>query len=234
MKDDLPPEFAGADVSSKTIKLTNNLYRYFKETSLREPEILQRLRLETRRCTSDPDMQISPEQGQFMQLLTRLISPRKVLEVGVFTGYSSLSVALALPPEGKLIACDRSEEWTSIARKYWTEAGVAHKIDLRLGPALQTLEALLSDGEAGSFDFAFVDADKKNLPLYYERILELLRPGGLIGIDNVLWSGRVTDSRVKDRDTVTIRRLNKQVHEDSRIWLSMLPIGDGFTLALKK
>ena len=221
-------------MSSKTIKMTNNLYQYFKETSLREPEILQRLRLETRRCTSDPDMQISPEQGQFMQLLTRLMNPRKVLEVGVFTGYSSLSVALALPPEGKLIACDRSEEWTSIARKYWTEAGVAHKIDLRLGPALQTLDALLSDGEAGSFDFAFVDADKKNLPLYYERILELLRPGGLIGIDNVLWSGRVTDSRVKDRDTVTIRRLNKQVHEDARIWLSMLPIGDGFTLALKK
>jgi predicted O-methyltransferase YrrM len=221
-------------LSSQTIKLTNRLYQYLKETSLREPEILQRLRAETMRRTSDPGMQISPEQGQLMQLLTRLMVARKVLEVGVFTGYSSLSVALALPPEGRIIACDRSEEWTSIARKYWSEAGVAHKIDLRLGPALETLDALLSNGEAGSFDFAFIDADKGNLPLYYEKVLELLRPGGLLGIDNVLWSGRVADSGVRDKDTTTIRNLNKHVHDDSRIWLSMLPIGDGFTLALKK
>jgi predicted O-methyltransferase YrrM len=221
-------------LSSKTIKLTSRLYQYLKDSSLREPEILHRLREETRRSTDDPGMQISPEQGQLMNLLARLINAKKVLEVGVFTGYSSLSVASALPPDGRLIACAVSEEWTSIARKYWKEAGVADRIDLRLGPALQTLDGLLANGEANSFDFAFIDADKKNLPLYYEKVLELLRPGGLLGIDNVLWSGRVADPRVRDKDTIVIRRLNKQLHEDPRIDLSMLPIGDGFTLALKK
>jgi predicted O-methyltransferase YrrM len=221
-------------MSSKTIKLTPKIYKYFKEISVREPEMMRRLREETRRCTSDPDMQISPEQGQLMNLLVRLISPRKVLEVGVFTGYSSLSVALALPPEGRLIACDKSEEWTSIARKYWIEASVNDKIDLRLGPALDTLDSLLADGAAGSFDFAFIDADKKNLLLYYERVLKLLRPGGMLGVDNTLWSGRVADSRARDKDTVIIRKLNKLLYEDQRIYVSMIPIGDGLTLALKK
>ncbi len=221
-------------MSSTTIKLTATVYNYLKDNSLRETDLLRRLREETRRCTSDPDMQISPEQGQLMNLLTRLICAKKVLEVGVFTGYSSLSVATALPPDGKLIACDKSEEWTSIARKYWMEAGVAEKIDLRLGPALDTLDTLLAGGEANSFDFAFIDADKKNLPGYYEKVLALLRPGGLLGIDNTLWSGRVADPRVRDRDTLMIRKLNKQLHNDPRIFLSMLPIGDGFTIALKK
>ncbi len=221
-------------MSSKTIKLTPKLYKYFKDTSLREPEVLRRLREETWRCTSDPDMQISAEQGQLMHLLTRLMNARKVLEIGVFTGYSSLSVALALPPDGRLVACDKNEEWTSIARKYWTEAGVADKIELRLGPALDTLDALLADGARNSFDFAFIDADKRNLLVYYEKVFDLLRPGGLLGIDNSLWSGRVADPRVRDKDTVIIRKLNKLLHEDLRVYLSMIPIGDGFTLALKR
>jgi predicted O-methyltransferase YrrM len=221
-------------LSSKTIKLNPKVYQYFKNVSLREPDLLRRLREETQDCTSDPGMQISPEQGQLMHLLVRLMTPRKVLEIGVFTGYSSLSVATALPPEGRLIACDKSEEWTSIARKYWTEAGVADKIDLRLGPALDTLDSLLVNGEAGSFDFAFIDADKRNLLLYYEKVLMLLRPGGMLGIDNTLWSGKVADSRVRDKDTVIIRKLNKLIHEDERVFVSMIPIGDGFTLALKR
>lgn len=221
-------------MSTKTIKLTPKLYQYFKDTSLREPEILRRLREETRRRTSDPGMQISPEQGQLMNLLVRLLKPRKVLEIGVFTGYSSLSVALALPPGARLVACDKNEEWTSIARKYWAEAGVADRIELKLGPGLETLETLLANGEAGSFDFAFIDADKKNLLLYYEKVLELLRPGGLLGIDNTLWSGRVADSRVRDKDTVVIRKLNRKIREDERVFESLIPIGDGFTLALKK
>jgi predicted O-methyltransferase YrrM len=221
-------------LSSKTIKLNPKVYQYFKNVSLREPDLLRRLREETQDCTSDPGMQISPEQGQLMHLLVRLMTPRKVLEIGVFTGYSSLSVATALPPEGRLIACDKSEEWTSIARKYWTEAGVADKIDLRLGPALDTLDSLLVNGEAGSFDFAFIDADKRNLLLYYEKVLMLLRPGGMLGIDNTLWSGKVADSRVRDKDTVIIRKLNKLIHEDERVFVSLIPIGDGFTLALKR
>jgi caffeoyl-CoA O-methyltransferase len=221
-------------LSTTTIKLTSKLYRYVKETSLREPGILRRLREETRRSTSDPEMQISAEQGQLMSLLVRLMNARKALEIGVFTGYSSLSVALALPPDGRLVACDKSEEWTSIARKYWAEAGVADRITLKLGAALDTLDELLATGEANTFDFAFIDADKKNLLLYYERVLQLLRPGGLLGIDNVLWSGRVADPRVRDRDTVVIRKLNKQMHDDPRIVMSMIPIGDGFTIALKK
>ena len=221
-------------MSSKTIKLNPKVYQYFKNVSLREPGLLRRLREETQDCTSDPGMQISPEQGQLMHLLVRLMKPRKVLEIGVFTGYSSLSVATALPPEGRLIACDKSEEWTSIARKYWTEAGVADKIDLRLGPALDTLDGLLANGAAGSFDFAFIDADKRNLLLYYEKVLMLLRPGGMLGIDNTLWSGKVADSRVRDKDTVIIRKLNKLIHEDERVFVSMIPIGDGFTLALKR
>jgi predicted O-methyltransferase YrrM len=221
-------------LSSKTIKLTPKVYQYFQNVSLREPDLLHRLREETRDCTSDPEMQISPEQGQLMHLLVRLMKPRKVLEIGVFTGYSSLSVATALPPDGRLIACDKSEEWTSIARKYWAEAGVADRIDLRLGPALDTLDGLLANGEAGTFDFAFIDADKRNLHIYYEKVLVLLRTGGMLGIDNTLWSGKVADSRVRDKDTVIIRKLNKLIHEDERVLVSMIPIGDGFTLALKR
>jgi len=220
-------------VSSKTLNLSDRLYDYLLSTSLREPEILQQLRAET---ASHPAaiMQISPEQGQFMALLVQLLSAKKTLEVGVFTGYSSLSVALALPPDGKIVACDVSAEFTAIARRYWQAAGVADKIDLHLAPAINTLDQLLADGQAGTFDFAFIDADKGNYDLYYERALQLIRPGGLIVIDNVLWDGKVADSLVQDEDTQAIRALNEKMLHDQRIAFSLLPVGDGLTLALKK
>jgi predicted O-methyltransferase YrrM len=178
-------------------------------------------------------MQISPEQGQFMALLVKLIGAKKTLEVGVFTGYSSLVVALALPADGKIVACDVSEEYTSVARRYWQQAGVADKIDLHIAPALETLDKLLTAGEAETFDFAFIDADKSNYDNYYERSLELIRPGGLIAIDNVLWSGKVADTEIQDNQTNKIRALNRKLHEDSRITLSLVPIADGLTLAMK-
>jgi caffeoyl-CoA O-methyltransferase len=179
-------------------------------------------------------MQISPEQGQFMALLVQLLGATKTLEVGVFTGYSSLCVALALPPNGKIVACDVSEEYTAIARRYWQAAGVADKIDLRLAPALETLDELLAAGQAESFDFAFIDADKGNYEGYYERSLQLIRPGGLIAIDNVLWSGRVADPQEQGNNTQALRALNEKLHDDERITLSMVPIADGLTLALKR
>ncbi len=169
-----------------------------------------------------------------MALLVHLLGARRTLEVGVFTGYSSLSVALALPDDGRIIACDVSEEWTAIARRYWREAGVEHKIDLRLRPALQTLDDLIALGQGGTFDFAFIDADKENYANYFERALVLLRPGGLIAVDNVLWSGRVIDKSVKDADTRAIRAFNDKLKSDERVWISMLPIRDGLTLACKK
>jgi caffeoyl-CoA O-methyltransferase len=213
--------------------MTDQLTEYVRSTSLREPEVLKRLREET---ASHPmgQMQIMPEQGQFMALLVNLLNARLTLEVGVFTGYSSLAVALALPPGGKIIACDVNVEYTAVARRYWREAGVEGKIDLRMAPALQTLDALIAEGRSGSFDFAFIDADKGNYGNYYERALVLLRPGGLIAVDNVLWYGRVTDSSVDDADTVAIRAFNEKLHHDERVWLSMLPIGDGLTLAAKR
>jgi predicted O-methyltransferase YrrM len=215
------------------LPITPELAEYIRSVSLREPDVLRRLREET---ASHPyvSMQISPEQGQFMALLTQLIGARRTLEIGVFTGYSSLAVALALPEAGRIIACDVSEEWTSIARRYWREAGVGGKIDLRLRPALQTLDDLIALGQAGSFDFAFIDADKENYAGYFERCLTLLRPGGLIAVDNVLWSGRVIDESVRDADTRAIRAFNAKLHADQRVWLSMLPIRDGLTLACKK
>jgi predicted O-methyltransferase YrrM len=200
--------------------------------SLREPTILTQLRQETSQLPMSR-MQISPEQGQFMALLVQLIGAKKTLEVGVFTGYSSLVVALALPADGKIVACDVSEEYTSVARRYWQQAGVADKIDLHIAPALETLDNLLTTGEAGTFDFAFIDADKSNYNNYYERCLELIRPGGLIAIDNVLWSGKVADTEIQDNQTNKIRDLNRKLHEDSRITLSLVPIADGLTLAMK-
>jgi predicted O-methyltransferase YrrM len=179
-------------------------------------------------------MQISPDQGQFMALLIHLLDARRTLEIGVFTGYSSLSVALALPEDGHVIACDINEEWTSIARRYWREAGVEKKIDLRLRPALETLDDLIAAGEGGRFDFAFIDADKGNYANYFDRALVLLRPGGLIAIDNVLWFGRVIDPAADDPDTLAIRAFNEKLHHDDRVWISMLPVRDGLTLALKK
>jgi predicted O-methyltransferase YrrM len=222
-------------MSNRTIQVTDALYDYILSVSSREPEVLARLRRETAERTGDRfRMQISPEQGQFMWLLARMLGARKTLEVGVFTGYSSLVVALALPDDGRIVACDVSEEWTSIARRYWQEAGVAHKIDLTLAPALETLDRLGDAGEAGTFDFAFIDADKGNYDGYYERALVLLRPGGLIAVDNTLWSGRVADPSVDDPDTTAIRAFNAKLHGDTRVDLSMLPMGDGLTLARKR
>ena len=216
----------------QTLGLEQNLYDYLLSVSLREPTILSKLRQETAQLPMS-QMQISPEQGQFMALLVKLIGAKKTLEVGVFTGYSSLVVALALPEDGKIVACDVSEEFTSIARRYWQEAGVADKIDLHIAPALETLDHLLTTGEAGTFDFAFIDADKGNYDNYYEQCLKLIRPGGLIAIDNVLWSGRVADTEIQDNQTNKIRDLNRKLHEDSRITLSLVPIADGLTLAIK-
>ncbi|MEH2081978.1 MAG: class I SAM-dependent methyltransferase [Nostoc sp.] len=220
-------------MSKQSIGLDNQLYNYLLSVSLREPEILGRLRQETANHPRG-GMQISPEQGQFMRLLVQLIAAKKTLEVGVFTGYSSLSVALALPADGKIIACDVSEEFTAIARRYWQEAGVADKIALQLAPALETLDRLLATGQAETFDFAFIDADKENYDAYYERSLQLVRPGGLIAIDNVLWSGQVAQEQNQDESTQAIRALNHKLHHDERITLSVLPIGDGLTLAIKR
>ena len=213
--------------------ITEELWEYMRRVTLREPDILRRLREET---ANHPQiqMQISPEQGQFMALLMHLIGARRTIEVGVFTGYSSLSVALALPDDGRMIACDVNEEWTSIARRYWNAAGVEHKIDLRLRPALETLDNLIATGQGGRFDFMFIDADKTNYAHYYERALVLVRPGGLIAIDNVLWSGKVLDESVNDEDTRALRAFNEKLHGDDRVWLSMLAVRDGLTLACKK
>ena len=219
-------------MSKQTLGLEQSLYDYLLSVSLREPAILTQLRQETAQMPRSI-MQISPEQGQFMALLIKLIGAKKTLEVGVFTGYSSLVVALALPADGKIVACDVSEEFTSIARRYWQQAGVADKIDLHIAPALETLDKLLTAGEAGTFDFAFIDADKSNYDNYYEQCLELIRPGGLIAIDNVLWSGKVADTEIQDNQTNKIRDLNRKLHEDSRITLSLVPIADGLTLAIK-
>ena len=179
-------------------------------------------------------MQIGPDQGQFMALLVELMGARNTLEVGTFTGYSALAMALALPNDGRLVACDVSEEWTAIGRPYWEEAGVADKIDLRLAPALETLDALLAEGLAGTFDFAFIDADKEGYEAYFERALELIRPGGLIALDNTLWEGKVLDPQVTDVNTEAIRRINTKLARDERVTLSLLPIGDGLTLARKR
>jgi caffeoyl-CoA O-methyltransferase len=220
-------------MSKKTLGLDDRLYDYLLSVSLREPDILQQLRKETAHYP-EARMQIAPEQGQFMALLVQLIGAKKTLEVGVFTGYSSLCVALALPLNGKLIACDVSEEYTAIARRYWEAAGVTNKIDLRLAPALDTLDELLAAGQAETFDFAFIDADKRNYQGYYERSLQLVRPGGLIAIDNVLWSGRVANPQEQEARTKIIRAFNETLYQDERVTLSLVPIADGLTLALKQ
>jgi caffeoyl-CoA O-methyltransferase len=220
-------------MSNKTLPMDDRLYDYLLANSLREPEILAQLRQETANHPQS-NMQIAPEQGQLMTLLVQLIGVKKALEVGTFTGYSSLAVALALPPDGKLIACDINEKDAAIAQRYWQQAGVADKIDLRIAPALATLDQLLAAGEASSFDFAFIDADKSNYANYYDRALELVRPGGLIAIDNVLWSGQVADPLVQDSRTEAIRAFNQKLHQDDRVTLSLVPIADGLTLAMKR
>ena len=220
-------------MSSRTIVLNDALYEYLLSVSLREPDVLCRLREETAKMPQH-NMQISPEQGQFMALLVELTGARKCLEVGTFTGYSTLSLALALPEDGQIVTCDISEEFTSRAKPYWQKAGVVGKIDLRLGPALETLDALIADGESGAFDFAFIDADKVNYQGYFQRALDLIRRGGLILVDNVLWSGAVVDPARDDEDTEAIRAFNQACAGDPRISLSLVPIGDGLTLARKR
>ena len=222
------------ELSSHTIELTDTVYDYLLKQGTRESAVARDLRAHTLAATRAHRMQVSPEQGAFMRWLVRLLGARRTLEVGTFTGYSALVVAEALPDDGQLIACDVSEEWTAIGRPFWERAGVAHKIDLRLKPAVDTLDELIDAGEAGSFDFAFIDADKANYDAYYERCLILLRRGGVIGIDNVLWGGRVADERAQDEDTRAIRALNLKVNADERVDAAMLPIGDGLTLAVKR
>ncbi len=220
-------------MATSTIKLTESIYRYMQEAAFREPEILAKLRIETEGI-EEAGMQIAPEQGQFMSLIVSMIGARRAIEIGTFTGYSSLCVALALPPDGKLIACDTNQDWTDVARRYWREAGVAERIELHLAPASETLDALLSDGAAGTLDFAFIDADKQSYDLYYERCLELLRPGGLVTLDNMLWSGAVADPARDDADTVAIRAITKKLQGDTRVDISLVPIGDGLMLARKR
>ncbi|MBC8220372.1 MAG: class I SAM-dependent methyltransferase [Proteobacteria bacterium] len=221
-------------MSRTTLSITESVSDYLLSVSLREADVLRELRDET---ASHPNanMQISPEQGQFMQMLVRLIGAKKVVEVGVFTGYSSLAVALALPETGRIVACDVSEEYTSIARRYWEKAEIADKVDLRLAPAVETLDHLLKhDQGAETFDMAFIDADKESYLLYYERILKLLRPGGLMLVDNVLWSGLPADPEHHDSNTDAIREFNAFLFQDERIDLSLLPLADGLTLARKR
>lgn len=220
-------------MSSKTLGLSDELSAYLQQVSLRDSELLARLRDETSGMPM-AGMQVSTEQGQFMQLLVKALGIRRAIEIGVYTGYSSLCVALAMPDEGRIIACDISDEWTSVAQRYWQEAGVAHKIELRLAPALETLDIMLENELNNSFDFAFIDADKTSYKDYYERALALIRPGGLIAIDNTLWNGAVVDESNQTDDTVAIREFNTLVHADKRVDISMLPIGDGLTLALKR
>jgi caffeoyl-CoA O-methyltransferase len=219
-------------MANRWLHVDDVLYRYLMDCSVREHPAQVALRAAT---ASHPHagMQISPDQAQFMALLIKLLGARRTIEIGVFTGYSALAVALALPDDGRLLACDISDDYTRIGRPFWAQAGVAHKIDLRLAPALDTLDAELAAGGAGTYDFAFIDADKTGYDAYYERCLQLLRPGGLITIDNTLWSGRVAQP-AKDADTAALQQLNAKLHGDQRVDLSLLAIGDGLTLARKR
>ena len=220
-------------MSSRTIYLTDALYEYLLGASLREPDVLRRLREETW-SMPEADCQISPEQGQFMGLLLRVMGAKRVLEVGTFTGYSSTAMALALPEDGTVVTCDRSEQWTAIARRYWRKAGVEGRIELLLGEAEETLQRLRKERGRDSFDFAFIDADKTKDGVYFEHSMELVRTGGIIAIDNTLWSGRVADKRQMDADTQAIRAFNAERLKDKRIDLSLVPIADGLTLCRRR
>jgi O-methyltransferase len=217
-------------MSNRSIGLDEALHAYLLSVGVREHPVLSRLREETAQLP-DAQMQIAPEEGAFLALLVRTLGARNVLEVGTFTGYSSTAMARALPADGRIVCCDVSKEWTDIAKGAWTDAGVVDRVDLRLGPAVETLDAMLSDGEAGRFDLAFIDADKPSYAAYYEAALRLVRPGGLIAIDNVLWSGRVADPSVDDAQTTAIRELNAAIAADERVDVAMVPIADGLTLA---
>lgn len=220
-------------MSAEHIQLTDSLVAYIRSVSSPEPAYLKRVRDET---AQDPlaRMQITPEQGHVMGMLVRMLNARRCIEVGVFTGYSSLCVAAALPEDGQLICCDVSETWTVVARRYWQEAGLEKRIDLRLAPAVETLDALLAAGDAGKFDFVFIDADKANYTHYYDRAYQLVRRGGVIATDNVLWHGKVIDPAANDIDTVAIRAYNAKLRDDQRVHVCMIPMGDGLTLAIKK
>ncbi|MBL0125441.1 MAG: class I SAM-dependent methyltransferase [Betaproteobacteria bacterium] len=221
-------------MSRRTLTLDDKLYQYLLDHSVREHPAQAALR-EVTRTHPHASMQISPEQGQFMALLIKLLGVRRAIEVGVFTGYSALTVALALPDDGTLLACDISDEYTRIGKPFWEQAHVAQKINLQLGPAVATLDARIKAGESGQYDFAFIDADKSSYDAYYERCLTLLRAGGLIAIDNTLWSGKVAiPSAPEDADTAALQALNIKLHGDDRVDLSLLPIGDGLTLARKR
>lgn len=220
-------------MGNETLLIENTVDSYIKKISLRENEVLARCRKETSNLEQSR-MQLSPEQGQLLSFLVELIKAKKSIEIGTFTGYSALCVALALPEDGCLVACDISERWTSIAQRYWIEAAVEKKIDLRIGPALETLDKLISIEGQSTYDFALIDADKKNYEQYYEKLMILVRSGGLITIDNVLWSGKVADPQNQEETTVSIRSLNERILRDERVTLTMLPVGDGMTVVRKK
>jgi predicted O-methyltransferase YrrM len=220
-------------MANKTMGISDDLAAYVVEVGTREPDVLARLREETA-AIPQHNMQIAPEQGAFLALLVELIGARRCIEVGTFTGYSSTAVALALPEDGQIICCDVSEEWTSLARKYWAEAGVTGKVDLRIAPAAETLDQLLAGGQESMYDFAFVDADKAGYDAYYERLLRLVRPGGLIVFDNMLWGGDVLDTDPSDEDTKALQALNAKLAHDERITLCLLPVADGVTLARRR
>ncbi len=220
-------------MSNRTLSIDDRIYDYLCDVSINEPELLRQLREETAQIEYSV-MQISPEQGQFMSLLIKLMGAKRAIEIGTYTGYSSISVASAMPEDGKLICCDISPQWTDIAEKYWALAGLENKIDLYIRPAEQTLQMLLDDGAEKTFDFIFIDADKQNYVMYYEMALRLLRKGGIIAIDNTLWSGAVADPENTEPGTRAIRRFNEMLKDDDRVSQSLLTIGDGLTLILKE
>ena len=220
-------------MANASMGLPADLEQYLVKHGVREPELLARLRAETA-LIPQHNMQIAPEQGALLALLVELTGAKRCLEIGTFTGYSSLIVALAMPPDGTIVCCDVSEEWTAVARRYWAQAGVADRVDLRLAPALETLDELLAGGAEGTFDFAFIDARKSEYPDYHERVVRLLRSGGLAAYDNVLWGGAVADDSKQDADTLAIRRLNDRLATDQRVTIAMLPLADGVTLARKR
>ncbi len=220
-------------MSRQTLGLDDRLQEYVRRYGVRESGLLRRLREETA-ARPEAHLQIAPEQGQLLAFLVRLVGARRALEVGTFTGYSSLWIAGAMGSGGRLDCCDVSAEWTDVARHHWEEAGLADRIELHLGPALDTLAGLLAAGRAGTYDFVFLDADKANLGRYYELALELLRPGGVVAIDNTLWSGRVADPEVTDADTEAIRRLGERIHADERVDMVLVPVGDGLTVARRR
>lgn len=219
-------------MSTRSIGLTDALHAYVVGEAVRETALQQRLRAETR-ARFDAEMQIAPEQGQLFRFLVRALGVRKALEVGTFTGYSALALAMELPEDGTLDCCDVSEEFTGVAREFWEEAGVAGKIRLHIGDGAATLGRLLEEGAAGTYDFAFVDADKQGYPTYFEQCLALLRPGGVVGFDNTLWGGKVADPDAADPETEAIRALNRLAFSHPGVTACLLPVGDGLTLAWK-